>query len=78
MLVPENNGKLRLVINYRQLNQKIVKSSWPIPSMAEIFDTLGGSSYFSTLDMSAGFHQVPTDKDSHGYTAFRTPFDSFK
>ena len=44
MLVPKKNGKLRLVIDYRQLNKQTIKSSWPIPSIEEIFDTLEGSS----------------------------------
>ena len=43
MLVPKKNGQLRLVIDYRQLNKQTIKSSWPIPSIEEIFDTLEGS-----------------------------------
>ena len=52
MLVPKKNGKLRLVIDYRQLNNQTIKSCWPIPSIEEIFDTLEGSAYFTTIDMS--------------------------
>ena len=52
MLVPKKNGELRLVIDYRQLNSQTIKSCWPIPSIEEIFDTLDGSSVFSTIDMS--------------------------
>ena len=78
MLVPKKNGKLRLVIDYRQLNKQTIKSSWPIPSIEEIFDTLEGSSFFSTIDMSAGFYQVPMDTTSQNFTAFSTPFGSFK
>ena len=78
MLVPKKNGKLRLFIDYRQLNKQTVKSSWPIPSIEGIFDTLEGSSYFSTIDMSAGFYQVPMAEESQDFTAFSTPFGSFK
>ena len=74
MLVPQKSGKLLPVIDYRQLNKQTVKSSWPIPSIEEIFDKLVGSSYFSTIDMSIGFYQVNMDKDSQDYTAFSTPF----
>ena len=77
MPVPKENGKLRLVIDYRQFNKQTVKSTWPTPSIQEIFDTLGGSCYFATIDMSAGFYQVPMDRDSQDYTAFSTPFGSF-
>ena len=78
MLVPKKNGKLRLVIDYRQLNNQTIKSCWPIPSIEEIFDTLEGSAYFTTIDMSWGFYQIPMDENSQEYTAFSTPFGSFK
>ena len=71
------NGKLRLLIDYCQLNKQTVNCSRPIPSVQGISDTSGGSS-FSTIDMSAGFYQVPMDKDSQDYTAFSTIFCSLK
>ena len=43
MLVPKNNGKLRLVIDYNQLNKQTIKSTRPNPSIEEIFDRLEGS-----------------------------------
>ena len=78
MLVPKKNGKLRLVIDYRQLNKQTIKSCWPIPSIEEIFDTLEGSEYFTTIDISWGFYQLPMAEESQDYTAFSTPFGSFK
>ena len=78
MLVPKKNGKLRLFIDYRQLNKQTIESTWPIPSIEEIIDTLEGSAYFTSIDMSAGFYQVPIEESSQDYTAFSTPFGSFK
>ena len=69
MLVPKKNGKLRLVIDYRKLNEQTIKSCWPIPSIEEIFDTLQGSAYFTTIDMSWGFYQLPMEPKSQNYTA---------
>ena len=68
ILVPNKNGKLRLVIDYRQLNQQTNKSCWPIPSIEEIFDTLERSAFFSTIDMSMGFYQSPMDEKSQDFT----------
>ena len=39
MLVLKKNGKLRFVIDYRQLKKQTDKSCWPLPSVDEIFDT---------------------------------------
>ena len=77
-LVLKEIGKLRLVTDYRQLNKQTIKSCWPIPSIEEIFDTLEGSCYFSTIDMCWGFYQIPMEEASPDYTAFSTPFGSFK
>ena len=78
MLVPKKNGKFRLVIDYQQLNKQTVKSSWPLPSVEEMSDTLEGSCYFSTINMSWGFYQLPLKTNSQAYTAFSTPFDFLK
>ena len=78
MLVPKNNGKLRLKIDYRQLNKQTINSCWPIPSIEEMFDTLEGSEYFTTIDMSRGFYQLPLAEESQDYTVFSTPFGSIK
>ena len=77
-LIPKKNGQLRLVIDYRQLNKQTIKSTWLIPSIEEIFDTLEGSAYFTSIDMSAGFFHVPMEESSQDYTAFSAPFGSFK
>ena len=75
---PKNSGKLRLVIDYQQLNKQTVRSCWPLPSVEEIFDTLEGGCFFSTIEMSWGFYQLPLEESSQDLTAFSTPFGSFK
>ena len=73
MLIPKKNGKLRLVIDYRKLNEHTIKSCWPIPSIEEISDTLQGGTYFTTIDISWGFYQLPMEPQSQNYTTFSTP-----
>ena len=77
-LVPKKNGKLRLVIEYRQLNKQTIKSCWLNFSIEEIFDTLEGSEYFTMIDMPWGFYQLPMEEGSQDFTAFSTPFGTFK
>lgn len=62
--------KFRMVIDYRKLNEKTIEDKYPIPRIDEILDNLGKCSYFSTLDLAQGFHQIEMDKNSIEKTAF--------
>ena len=77
-LLPKWNGKDRLVIEYRQLNKKAFKFSWPILYTVEISLHLERSSFFSSKDMSAGFNRELTERNSGSDSFFSTLFGSFK
>ena len=40
MFIPKKNGKLRLIIDYRQLNEIIIKDRTLLPLITEIKDRL--------------------------------------
>ena len=70
LLVPKKDGTIRFCIDYRRLNAITTKDRWPLPRIQDIFDQLGGSAYFSTLDMRSGYWQVPLAEDAIPKTAF--------
>ena len=72
--VRKKDGSLRMCVDYRALNAKTIPDSQPIPRIQDLLDTLGGSKWFSTLDMSKAYHQGYIDKDSRHLTAFATPW----
>lgn len=76
LLVPKksenSDKKWRLVIDFRQLNKKILPDKFPLPRIDSILDQLGRAKYFSTLDLMSGFHQIPLDDNSRKFTAFST------
>jgi len=55
-VVPKKDGNLRFVIDYQPLNKVTVSDVYPIPRMDE--SVLGSSRYFTTFDLSKGFHQI--------------------
>lgn len=65
--------KWRLVIDYRKLNEQTRSDKFPLPNIEDIFSKLNGSKYFSTLDLTAGYHQILMDPESIPLTAFSTP-----
>lgn len=82
LLVPkksnDNNKKWRMVIDYRQLNRKLIADKYPLPRIDEILDGLGNAKYFSILDLYSGFHQIKLEGSSREYTAFTTDQGTFQ
>ena len=70
VLVRKKNGKLRLCVDYRQLNDITVKDSFALPRLEEIFDCLHGAKYFSTMDIKSGYHQIEVEESHKERTAF--------
>lgn len=75
ILVPKhskNGEKWRLVVDFRNLNKKLIKDKYPLPRIDRIFDQLGHSKFFSVCDLMSGFHNIELEEDSRKYTAFTT------
>lgn len=62
--------KYRMVIDYRKLNDNTIEDKYPLPKIEEILDNLGRCTYFTTLDLAQGFHQIEMDPQSIEKTAF--------
>lgn len=75
---PTGAKKFRLCIDFRKLNDISIPYQYPLPRIEEILDKLGNSKYFSTLDLSQGFHQVLIDKEDREKTAFSTTFGHYQ
>ncbi|XP_071142173.1 uncharacterized protein [Mytilus edulis] len=70
VLVRKKDGKLRMCVDYRQLNLKTIKDLYALPRIEEILDSLGGNTYFTVLDMKSGYHQVEIEEEHKQRTAF--------
>lgn len=82
ILVPKKSldgePKFRLCIDYRAVNKNLIPDKFPLPRMDDILDNLGKAKYFSVIDLSSGFHQIPIHKDSRHVTAFSTENGAFQ
>ena len=76
--VRKKDQSLRLCIDYRNLNKKIVPDKQPIPRIQEIMDSLGGQKWFSTLDMAKAYHQGYVKEEFRKFTAFSTPWGLYE
>ena len=84
--------QLQMVIDYRQLNKRIITSrapdrngkvgkvisNYPIPTIESLLARLEGCKYFSILDLRSGYHHIGLSEESKHLTAFTTHSGKFQ
>lgn len=73
VLVRKKDGSVRICVDYRNINKKIVKDRYPLPLIEDQLDALQDAKVFSTLDLENGFFHVSMEESSRKYTAFIVP-----
>lgn len=64
--------KWRIVVDYRKLNEQTVDDRFPMPNIDDLFDKIGKCTYFSSIDLAKGFHQIEVLPRDRPKTAFST------
>ena len=72
VMVKKRDGTWRFCIDYRKLNAVTHQDAYPLPRIDETLDSLSGSTYFTTLDLAAGYWQVGIEECDKEKTAFST------
>ena len=72
VLVKKKDGKLRFCIDYRSLNSTTKKDVYPLPRIDDSLAMLSRGKFFTTLDLWAGYWQIPLAPNSKEKTAFVT------
>lgn len=78
VLVRKKNGELRMVVDYRRLNNLTKKDAYPLPRIEETFTLLSGSKWFTVLDLKSGYYQLEVEPADRPKTAFTTPFGTWQ
>ena len=73
VLVWKKDGSLRICTTFRWLNARTQKDAHPLPHQSDCLAALGRNMYFSTMDLTSGFYNIPMAEEHKKYTAFTTP-----
>nr|CAD39966.2 OSJNBa0072D08.5 [Oryza sativa Japonica Group] len=77
VVVPKANGKLRMCIDYTDLNKACPKDPYPLPRIDQIVDSTAGCDLLCFLDAYSGYHQIHMAREDEEKTAFITPIGTY-
>ena len=73
-VVPKpNSSKLRLCVDFTDLNKACPKDPFPLPRIDQIVDSIAGCESLYFLDAFSGYHQILMAVEDQEKTAFVTP-----
>ncbi|KAL6222115.1 hypothetical protein ACLB2K_005507 [Fragaria x ananassa] len=71
--VHKKKGKIRVGVDYRDLNKATPKDVYPMLVADMLIDVVAGHEMLSFMDGTAGYHQIPVAEVDRHKTAFRCP-----
>ena len=78
LFVKKKDGTMRLVVDYRKLNDITIKNSFGLPRADEQIESVRGMKWFTKPDLHSGYNQLRVvDADQHK-TAFKCRFGHYE
>ena len=78
LFVLKKDEKLQLYVDYRELNQMIIKNRHLLSLISETLNRLSEVKYFIKLNLKDVYHQIHIKKDDEWKTAFCTHYSHFE
>jgi hypothetical protein len=77
MVVPKENGKLKICVDFKKLNKATKTNPYPLPFFDEVLNTIVGYETYSFLDGYLGYHQIFITLEDKYKTTFVIDWGAF-
>ena len=75
--IPKKDGKVRMCVDYKDLNRASPKDNFPLPHINTLVDNTAKNSRFSFMDGFSGYNQIRMALEDREKTAFVTMWGTF-
>jgi hypothetical protein len=76
--IKKKNGKLRLVQDYRPINEWTIKNRYPLPLIPQLIDRIGDTELITMVDIRWGYNMVRIVPQDRHKAAFVTNLGLFE
>jgi len=76
--VGKKDGSKQMVMDYRNLNDQIVKNNYLLPLITELINNMGSKKVFTKMDLRWGFNNVRIKEEDEWKGAFTMHIESFE
>jgi hypothetical protein len=78
LLVKKGDGSLRLVVDYRGINEGTIKNRYPLPLLQDTLMNLSKAKWFTKLDIRGAYNLIRMAEGEEWKTACRTRYGLFE
>ncbi len=71
----KSDGMVCITTDLSHLNKFVIPTWFDVPTLAEIFQMVWGSKFFSTLDLMKAYHHILLAPESHPLTLTMSHWD---
>ena len=76
--VPKKDGRWRMVVDYRKINEETIPDAYPLPLISQITNDLSKAKVFTKLDLTGAYQLLRMAPGQEPLTAFRTQYGMFE
>ena len=74
----KKTGDVRVLVDFRKLNDCILRKPFPLPKIADLLQTLTGFTYATAIDLSMGYYHIPLDEASQKLCSMVLPWAKYQ
>jgi hypothetical protein len=76
--IPKKNGTIRLVSDFRKVNNLLQRHPFPIPKIGDVIRSMEGFTYATSLDLNMGYYHIKINPTAQMICTVIFPWGKYK